>query len=168
MWTAPQLLIAADLEAERVKPSLSLSLSHTQTHTHTPLCYKEQRRSFASWQLLFSSSFPQTSYKLFFHEHPSYVWLCHLLPVPSWKVVFLISLLKNILFILKFYLEDGCLAALFLFLPYNDVNQPQGHICPLPLEPPSHVLPPIPPTPNLTTLGHWKLFNLSALHFALK
>ena len=33
------------------------------------------------------------------------------------------------------------------FLPYNNVNQPQVYVCPLPLEPPSH------PTPHPNLLG---------------
>ena len=44
------------------------------------------------------------------------------------------------------------------FLPYNNVNQPQVYLCPLPLEPPSH----LPPHP--TPLGCHRALDLSSLH----
>ena len=44
-----------------------------------------------------------------------------------------------------FYLEDNCFTLLCWFLPSIDMSQAQGHICPHPPEPPSHLLP--HPTP---------------------
>jgi len=38
-------------------------------------------------------------------------------------------------------LEDNCFTMLCWFLPYINMNQSQVYICPLPLEPPSHLPP---------------------------
>ena len=40
-------------------------------------------------------------------------------------------------------LEDNCLTMLYWFLPHNSVNQPEVQVCPLPLEPLFHPIPPI-------------------------
>ena len=40
---------------------------------------------------------------------------------------------------LFFQLEDNCFTILHWFLPYINRNQPSVYICPLPLEPPSHL-----------------------------
>ena len=45
-------------------------------------------------------------------------------------------------FFLQFFI-DICFTVLCQLLPFINMNQPQVYICPLPLEPPSH-LPPIP------------------------
>ena len=44
-----------------------------------------------------------------------------------------------------------------LFLPYNNMNQPQIHICPLPLETPSHL------QPHLNSPGYHEASDLSSL-----
>ena len=41
---------------------------------------------------------------------------------------------------------------LYWFLPFNNVNQPYVYMYPLPLEPPSHSLTPIPP---IWLTEHW-------------
>ena len=47
-------------------------------------------------------------------------------------------------FVIPFFkLEDNCFIMFYWFLPYLNLNQPQGYVCPLPLEHPSH-LPPHP------------------------
>ena len=42
-------------------------------------------------------------------------------------------------FNLKLNLKDNCFTMLCWFLAYINMNQPQGHISPLPLEPPSYL-----------------------------
>ena len=61
-----------------------------------------------------------------------------------------------------FQLKDNCFTTLYWFLPYIDMNQPQVDICPLPLEPPSH---PIPPLQIITVL--WFEFPESYTKFPL-
>ena len=52
---------------------------------------------------------------------------------------------NSFLFLKKNLLEDNCIAILFWFLLYINMNQLQVYICRLPLEPASHVPPhPIP------------------------
>ena len=70
-------------------------------------------------------------------------------------------------------MEDNCFTALCWCLPYFSLNQPQAHLCPLPLEPPSHLSPHPTPLACLRALGlswlnhtensHW----LSVLHMVI-
>ena len=62
-----------------------------------------------------------------------------------WELVF--SFFLNLYISL---LRDNCFTELCLFLPNITMNQPQVHMCPLPLEPPSH----LPPHP--TPLGCYR------------
>ena len=57
----------------------------------------------------------------------------------QWDTMILFSF-YYFMFSLKnfFKLEYSCYTVLFEFLLYNNVNQPQIHTCPLPLEPSSH------------------------------
>lgn len=45
-------------------------------------------------------------------------------------------------FVIPFFkLEDNCFIMFYWFLPYLNLNQPQGYVCPLPLEHPSQLPP---------------------------
>jgi len=57
------------------------------------------------------------------------------------------------LFAFIFLLEDNCFTTLCWPLPYINMNQPQVHMCLLPLEPPSHLPPHPTPLGCHRTLG---------------
>ena len=70
-----------------------------------------------------------------------------------------------------FQLEDNCFSILCWFLPYNNMNQPWVHICPLPPEPPPPFTTPSYPSrlsqsTGLSSLCHTANFHCTASTFS--
>ena len=115
---------------------------HTHMHTHTHMqivCIHLSSSCQMCRNIQVIPVFPLAALtlKLEWYKGEYGPWARMTCKVMKWYI-FLLCFLK--LFIFK---GNNCFTMLCWFLPYNNVNQLLVYICPLPLEPPSH-LPPHP------------------------